>query len=158
MKIRTQLREAIATSMDAGEFDVDSITPLVADLLKTQPQGSWGPYGFNATEVVDMMRAFAIAMANYDNFSDGAFYEVRARHRQMVVQYIRDQPALASHTTFGDWFADVNFEFLINNSCRDLLLGLGVLRLAEEYGRTLGPVPLNDWKRLPDELRFLPVK
>lgn len=144
--------------MDSGVFDGAVLEPLVEQLLKTQPGQLWGPYGFDAVEVVDMMRCFSLAMTDYDETSDGAFYEVRARHRQMVVQYVRDQPMLTTHQKFGSWFSDLNFEFLINNSCRDMLLGLGSLKLAAEYGRSLGPVPLQEWKHLPQELKTLPIK
>jgi hypothetical protein len=98
-------------------------------------------------------------MEDYDNLSDDVFCEARLRHRQVVVQYVRDQPHLATHPQFGGWFADADFEFLVNNSCRDLLRGLGMIRLAESYNRSLGPVMLEyDWKRPPQELLRPPKK
>ena len=157
-ELRNQLRDAIAKSMDSGVYDVESITPLVQNLLETIPQGSWGPFGFGASEVVDMLRSMAIAMTDFDSFSDGDFLEARSRHRQNLVAYLRAQPALSDEPAWGNWFIDPTYEFLVNNSCRDLLRNLGMLRLAAQYGRDLGPVTLESVRQPPPEVLQLPIR
>ncbi len=149
---RERLHAEILKGMDRQNFDVDALAPLVSELLAALPNQSFGPYRFGANEVVDMMRQFAVAMSNYDRFTDGDFIEVRARHRQFILSYLQELPVLVRDPTYGTWFEDLTYNLLVNKACRDLMSGLGQKIIAQERGLTLPPVLLTRWTRPPDEV------
>jgi hypothetical protein len=138
--------------MDRQHYDVDVITPLVDELLDSLPGARWGPFRMGTQEAVDLLRAMTVAFEHFDDFTDGAFVEVRARIRQNAVDYFRRQPHLAADPTFGHWFEDMSFSELVSRSCADITIGLGFLRIAHDRGQPLPPVTLQRWTRPPPEL------
>lgn len=148
---RKRLVDEITSSFDAKHYDVAKITQLVEDVLASLPGGHWGPFQMGTQEAVDLLRAMTVAMEHYDEFSDGAFYEARARLRQNAVAYFRDQPKMADDRVWGHLFNEMSFQDLVNRACADLLIGLGFMRIAIDYGRQLPPVELQQWTRPPAE-------
>ena len=153
---RMELQRVLADALDQRKFDMEQITPLVQDLLSSGPgKGSWGPFGFTAAEMVDGLRAMSFAIDGYEQISDGMFYEMRARHRQTVLAYLRDRPALANDPTYGSWFNEPDLEVWVNRACHDLLLELGLRMIANKEHRQLPPVELTPWTGPPEGmLRF----
>ncbi len=149
---RKRLVDEITSSMDSQHYDVAKITPLVEDVLASLPGGHWGPFQMGTQEAVDLLRAMSVAIEHYDEFSDGAFYEARARIRQNALAYFRDQPQMTEHRVWGHWFNEMSFQDLINRACADLLISLGFMRIAIDYGRTLPTIELQRWTRPPEEL------
>jgi len=153
--LKSELRAALASAIQAGHFSVGEIRPLLQQVLDTR-EGSWGPFTATPGEVLNGMRAMTVAISRYDELTDGLFAEVRARHRMMILGYVRRYPAFARDSKFGSWFEDPNFELLLNRSCHDLLLQLGLRLIATDEGVQLPPVPIIPWKRPPQELLRLP--
>lgn len=153
---RLQVHREIKFGMRNGRFNVEVLTPLVKELLQSLPGGTYGPFRNTAGDLVAMIQAFAIAMEHFQEFTDGDFIEVRARQRQFALSYVRERPRLSRDPKFGEWFEDANYEFLVNNACRDLMRGLGLLYQARAEKLTLPPIELMRWSRPPTELLRLP--
>lgn len=155
--LRLALQRHLAEGIHFGHdrFDRDEIEQLVKALV--EGNGRYGPARFEPGVVVDTFEAQIIAIPLLDDLPDGAFYEARARQRQAMLEYVREQPNLAANPTFGAQFEDPNVEFLVQRSCHHLLLNLGGRLLAEKRQHELPAVDLStSWQRPPSELLRLP--
>ena len=155
---RAALKSFIKEALSQKKFDVDKASPLIRAVTGGGTQeSSFGPFQFTSQELSEAMGAMLLAYDNYDNLSDGDFLEARSRQRMSVLQYVNDFEGLAAEPVHGHTFEPPSIEFFIRQSCRDLLLHLGMGVQARLNGRVL-PAPLVfDWKTLPDQLRALPI-
>ena len=143
---KTRLREAVSDSIFQGRFDGAQILPLVSKLLQDTQHGTWGPFAFTPNETVRGMQAMVEAINRYNELDDEIFEAVRERQRYSMHLYMRDYPQLVRHPTFGSWFENPDLQFLFNNSCHHLLLGLGLTLLSLDEGAQLQPIPSIQWR------------
>jgi hypothetical protein len=149
------LRDALADALFTGMFARDAIEPLVRSvLLEANERGRWGPFQYTEVELVDELEVMHLAVDNLADFTEGDFHEARARQRQTLLQYAREQPRLAA--AFGGSFEDPNLEMILNGACRHLLENLGGRILADRRGITLDPITIANWRHPPAELRRMP--
>jgi hypothetical protein len=143
--ITTELRELIAGALEEGVFPREAITELIQQLLDRGPgNGEYGRFSQRSNEIVDGMWSMVVAMQHYDEVTDGMFYEARARLKPIILNYARDWPELSLDPLYGKSFEHPTWEFLINRSCSQLLVGLGLQLHAIEDGRSLGPIEIGN--------------
>ncbi len=102
--------------------------------------GQLGPTTMRVDQVVDGMWSMAVAMERYGEIDDGMFLEARARLAPIILNYAQQWPQLSLDPIYGKAFEQPTWEFFINRSCSQLLIGLGLQFLAQDDGRSLGPV------------------
>ncbi len=156
--VKSEFRELVAGALESQVFPRDELTESIQRLLNLRSRdGGWGPYRSPAAEVVDGMWSMVVAMQHYDEITDGMFREARARLRPIMLGYVAEWPTLSRDPVYGQSYEQPTWDFLINHSCPQLLIGLGLQVVAADAGRSLGPIEIARWDRLPDALRTLPV-
>ena len=94
--------------------------------------------------MVDGMWSMVVAMERYDQVTNGMFIEARARLTPIILNYAQQWPLLSLDPVHGKTLEQPTWEFFINRSCSQLLIGLGLQFLAHDDGRSLGPVALGN--------------
>jgi len=155
---KSEVRELITAALENDVFPREELTQALEQLLVNRSSdGRFGPARSTAAEIVDGMWSMAVATYNYDLITDGMFYEARSRLLPIMLSYINEWPTLSKDPVYGRSYEQPTWSFLINQSCPQLLAGLGLQLIAMNDQKPLGPIPMHHWGRLPNELRTLPV-
>ena len=88
------------------------IRVLVDDPFSPPRQGV-GSYEVDVNAVTDMLCCFALAMANYDKFTDVDFDDTRVQHREEVLDHLRSRPKISHDATTEKWFNKIDYTFLL---------------------------------------------
>ena len=156
--VKQELRELVIAALENNAFPREAVTALIHELLMAGTnEGTWGPYRHTAQEVANGMWSMAVATQRFDQISDGMFQEARARLRPIALSYVSEWPALRRDPVFGQSYEQPTWDLFINGSCRQLLIGLGLQLLAQDDGRSLGPIQIENWNRPPPALAGLPI-
>lgn len=145
------LHGQIVRILNHQALNSESIGVLVDDLLSQLSHQGVETLKANVTEVADVIRSFALAMANYDRFTDDDFTEARARQRHEVLRYLWSRPEISDDPTPQDWINQVDYTFLLHNACQDLIVTLGRSLVSTERGETLAQAEPADWRGLSVE-------
>jgi hypothetical protein len=155
-RAQRELEDAITDALWNRKMDRTKVEPLVRQVFDETSTQTCGPFHWGADAFMNYLEVNFIAADNLDKFTDGDFYEARARQRQHILEYAQQRDVLQARVAFGRWFEDPNLEMIVNQSCWHLLTNLGGRVLAKRNGVALEPVQLATWTRPPDELMRLP--
>ena len=151
---KRKLREAIHDNLRSNRFEHEAIAPLVRNVVDPGRSGrAHGPFGMTADDAGRFVGVMLRGVAALGTATDDALIEARARYRVFLLDYLRDRPELmAKHPTFASWFEEPTMELLFNRACKDVVMYLGMMQLAEHEGSVLLPVTAVTWSRPPDAL------
>ncbi len=118
----------------------------------------WGPFGWDAAKVVDMLRVMAVGINHVETgtVTDAELVEARERLRAALLDYAASWRDLAKLPDWGHTLERPTVDMLIERSCRDLIGQLGMQELAGEEGRRLAVPPPMNWQHPP--MHLLPLR
>jgi hypothetical protein len=156
---RSDLRELVGGAIEDRTFPREAITRTVEQVLGRKA-GCAADELVNqrASQIIDGMWSMVVAMSRYDQLTDGMFLEARVRLAPIILSYVQQWPLLASDPVNGHTFEKPTWEFFMNHSCQQLLVGLGLELLAADDGRSLGPVVLRQSMPLYKALEGIPLR
>jgi hypothetical protein len=130
---RQALRQTLEETMRMRTFDAEKVRDAVTRVF--DPHGVERALGPRAAPVtvensVRLLEGHATGFLNLESFSDQEYEDARMIYRQTRREYVADWPALASGRSSPLTFDEPTFENILNGSCRDLILLLGMGRLS----------------------------
>jgi hypothetical protein len=133
---RDALIKHLETTIRERTFDPEQTRVLVERVFDPHEHGlELGPREapFNVDATVTLMHAHALAFLNLETFSDQDFEDARLVYQHTRRGYAEAQPTLA-HDRKGSpiRFEEPTVQSIVDRSCRELLLILGMGRLATE--------------------------
>ncbi len=153
----TKLREALTTGLYSRQLDAAALRPLVAAVMQAGAGGAtWGPFGWDPDQVVDMLRVMCVGINHIEDATDAELVEARDRLRASVLRYLASWRDLTKLPDWGHAFERPTLDMLIERSCRDLIGQLGIHKLADEEGRLLPAPSITGWQCPP--LHLLPLR
>jgi hypothetical protein len=152
-----RLHRTLALGLHNGKLDPRNLRPLVAQVLRSDGRiGGWGPFGWDVNQVVDMLRATTLGVKRIATATDEDLIDARDRLRTAILDYSVSWRRLQELPGYGSTFERPTIDMVIERSCRDLATQLGMQALAEEEGRALPRVVVDDWRYPP--LPLLPLR
>jgi hypothetical protein len=155
----TRLREALAEGIYTRRLDPVALRQLVDPVIRSMSGSDrWGPFGWDAAKVVDMLRVMAVGINHVETgtVTDAELVEARERLRAALLDYAASWRDLAKLPDWGHTFERPTVDMLIERSCRDLIGQLGMQELAGEEGRRLAVPPPMNWQHPP--MHLLPLR
>jgi hypothetical protein len=143
-KARRDLREAIVEMLRARSWDPERVAPLARAVLDpTNAGGGYGPFANSVDNIIEFLGYELRGLDELEHAPDGWLLEARAREQQGMAWYVRDWARLSQDPVSGSAFEEPTLDFVVSNSCRNIVRNLGAMAIAREAGRTLPPVDLT---------------
>jgi hypothetical protein len=150
---RDALQQLLEQSIRQSTLDSERLHVLVERVFDPHQVGrSLGPPSVKLTAASHsrLLQAHATGYLELETFTDQDFEDARVIYRQTRRQYTAEQPALAANPGSSPFrFDDVDFESVLNQACPDLLLTLGMGRLAPRSHQQLATEARHAEQRTP---------
>jgi hypothetical protein len=131
---RESLRQLLSTSIIEGAIDPESVRVAVQrvfDPLEVGRELGPGDAPLTAESYARLLEGQASGYLNLERFSDAQFEDARIIYRQTRIEYAQNQPRYALDQAGSPFRFDApTVESVINDACPNLLLILGMGRLA----------------------------
>lgn len=127
-RARQALRDAVAQTLYSGNFDPDSLLPLIAGVVDPGATGKWrGPAQMPLTPegIISLIQSRHAAIVNLEAIDDSLYHWAHFEYLTNIPDYLKEQPLLAADPDLGKYFPVPDMNDLASNACLELISILG---------------------------------